>query len=332
MSTSTFSIYWEVTNSGKYTGTPVTLHTKSALDDHGALLDLKRLPEEDNVSYYKRLQSVIPLRAGSHQEGLVHGITRELGLEEKIGIRISPISSSGKWVAPAPHMEITASTLTLYSAYYEEDDDSNEVDTEVDLFDHGDGYLMGDVVSEINGSQYFVAELGSYMDGTEKSSGLLPGSSMEVVLQEWVHPNTHFFLENDDIIPGSLFFTEREVFSIELSSALATPLDGGLTFTWAVSTPVVESGQYFVDYKTGKVTCYDTPSGAGTCRYVYRSFPWLVRWSPIIVYSLRDDSYREKIFESETMTDNSTRRGLANSEGVEIYTQVFEKSPCLWGE
>ena len=58
MSISKFTIYWDVQNSDKYISLPVLQPTRNDLDAHGTFLDLKRLPEEENRDYYKRLQSV----------------------------------------------------------------------------------------------------------------------------------------------------------------------------------------------------------------------------------------------------------------------------------
>jgi hypothetical protein len=330
MSLSQFSLYWDVQNSGKYTGTPVSQIIRNDLDAHGSILDLKRLPAETNYSYYKRLQTVIPLRGGSDHDGLVHALTRELGLEEFIGLIISPVQSGGQWLAPSPYIEITATELILYSSYVDAED--NTIDLSVDIFDHGSGYLLEDLLTQIQTSEFFVAELGSDMTGSERSSGLFPGSSSSVISKEWVPSNSYFSLEHTDIMPGTLYFTEKEIFSTEISIPMATNITSGQTITWAVSTPVTRDGEYFVDYKTGLVTATNSASGHGTCRYIYREFPWYIRWSPISVYSLRDDNYRDKVFEDETMLDNSTKQGLVTSEGAEVYRQVFERSPCLWGD
>ncbi len=330
MSISKFTIYWDVQNSDKYTSLPVLQPTRNDLDAHGTFLDLKRLPAEENRDYYKRLQSVIPLRGGSEHDGLVHGITRELGLEEKIGLVITPVSSGGKWTSQAPYVEITSTTINLYSSYI--DADTNTLDTSIDIFDHGSGYLIEDVVSTIGTSEYFTASLGTGMTGKEKANGLFPGSSATVVQKEWIPPNTYFSLENSDLIPGTLYFTERDVFRSELSTALASTISEGLSITWAVQTVVTEQGDYFVDYVNGIVTAYRSASGRGTCRYLYRQFPWYVRWSPVVVYNLRDTNYREKVFEEETMIDNSTQDGLVTAEGSQVYSQVFDRCPCMWGK
>ncbi len=329
---SILSIFWDIQNSSKHTGVPTVLPPSNTLDAHGAFFDLPRLPGESGTSYFKRLQSVIPLRAGSDYEGLVHGTTRELGLEEQTGLKISPVASAGEgaWLAVAPHVEVTSTQVILYSEYYADDD--YVVDKTIDIFSHGSGYLLSDLVSEINTSGYFLAELGSGVTGNEKSNGLFAGSSTVIIEREWVPASTYFLLEHTDIIPGTLSFTEKTVFQTEISPALVTPLSTGITLAWSVTTPVSSPGEYNVNYEEAIVTSSTSASGRGTARYIYRNFPWRLRWSPVAVYSLRDQDYRTKIFETETMPDGTSRQGLVTSEGSEVYNQIFDKSTCLWGK
>lgn len=332
MATGKASLFWVIYNAGKFRGVPLRQKTRNDLDAHGAFLDLPRLEEEDNISYWKRLSSVIPLRAGAHQEGLVHGITRELGLEEKIGLKVTPVYYNNNWAAPAPYVEVTATSLLLYSEYYGDDSDDNVLDTEIDIFEHGDGYLLEDVVNQIQNSEYFLAELGPLVTGAEKANGLVPSSSVQYALGETVPSSTYFLLQNDDIIPGTVNFSEKEVFTSESSPAIATPSSTGITFAFSISSPVSSAGEYHISYPDGAVSCRLSPSGTGYVRYGYRDFPWQIRWSPIVVYSLRDTDYREKLFEDETGVDNWVRDGLVTAEGSEVYKQIFNRSPSLWGK
>lgn len=332
MSSASLSIMFRIETAGVYTGTLEAQRTKNDLDAHGMFLDLRRLPGESGVSYFKRLMSVVPLRAGSNQEGLVHGATRELGLEEKVGIIISPTLLGGVTVAPSPFVEVTATELILYSRYSSSDSSTNVVDRRIDIFGHGDGYLLHDVLLQIQQSAFFTATLGDYTTGYEKSCGLMPTSSNKVIEKEWVPPGTYFRLKNRGIVPGTLTFTEVDVFRSELSPAVAGCSTGpSFSIAFSITTPVVSEGQYYIDYPRGVVTTYTTGSGFGSCRYAFSNFPLRIKWSPVSVYSLRDPIYREKVFEMEEMPDNVERETIVSPEGKEVYDQVFSKSPSLWG-
>lgn len=332
MSSKSLSFFFEVQNDDKYTGVPSTLRTKNDLDAHGALLDLKRLPGEDGVSYWKRLSSVIPLRGGANQIGMVHGITRELGLEEKTALVIVPSMVGGKTVAPSPFVEITATQLILYSFYIGVDNPANVIDRAIDIFGHGSGYLLEDVVSQIQPSPYFTVAYGPSVSGLERSRGMIPSSSSQTITKELLPSGTYLRLKNRDIIPGTITFSESTVFVKEVSPTIATGLSGtGITFAFSVTSPVLNDGEYYIDYLRGVITLATSTSGYGNCRYICRKFPFRVRWSPISVYSLRDPIYREKVFESESMPNGSTQLGLVSPEGKEIYDRVFSKAPSLWG-
>lgn len=331
MTTKKFSIYFGITQGTTYIGTPTQLSTKNDLDGHGIFFDLKRLPREVGVDYYKRLRSVIPLRAGAHQEGLVHGITRELGLEEQTALKITPVTHNGTWLAKSPRVDVTSTKITLYSQY--EDDGTNTVDIEVDIIDHGEGYLLEDLVEALQASEYFDVTLGSQMTGKEKSLGLIPSSSGKIVENETIQLTKFYFFDRDDILPGSLFFEDTDTYESEVSPAVATGLTtDGFTFSFSISTPVSTSGEYFVDYEEGSILSYDAPPRRTKCRYVYRDFPFRARWSPLAVYNLREAEYRGKVFETENMLDGSSKEGLVTAEGKQIYDEIFRKSPCLWGQ
>lgn len=332
MSTIKTSFFWKIDPASSYRGTTTVIRPKNGLDAHGTFLDLPRLPEESGDSYYKRLQSVLPLRAGSHYEGLIHGITRELGLSEKIGIKISPVYAGDRWKAPAPFVDITSTHLILYSQY-NDDEDNDVIDKSISIAEKGgDGYLLTDLVSQIQSSEYFVAELGPQADGTEKSDGLFISSSHKLIQKENTPSNTFFKLKNSDVIPGTLVFSDKIIFSTEVSPAVSASSSGGIDLSWAVSTPIAAKGEYSVDYINGSVNVYTAPQIGSTCRYIYRDFPFQVRWSPIVIRSLRNTEYRTALFEDETMPTNQVEDGLVTAEGREVYQQIFIKSPSLWGE
>ena len=330
MPTGKFSIFFEIPTDSMYIGAPSSISSKNDLDAHGLLLGLRRLKGETGDEYYKRLRSVIPLRAGANQEGLVHGVTRELGLEEKIALKIEPLSFNGKYIASAPHVSISSTKIILYSKYLSETDYT--VDVEVDIFDHGDGYLLKDLLAELQLASYFTAELMTGTTGEEKSCGLIPKESITIVEKEVVPNYKYFYLQNDDIVPGSLTFKDKITFETELSSEIADAVDGGVTLSFSVTTPVTSPGEYFVDYAEGVIESYLVPSDISTCRYAYRDFPLYAKWSPVSVYSLRDEEYREKIFEDEVALDDQTVDGLVTDEGRQVYSEIFNKAPSLWGK
>lgn len=328
--TKKLSFYFEISQGTTYVGTPVQLSNKNDLDNHGVKLDLKRLPRENGVDYYKRLRSVIPLRAGAHQEGLVHGITRELGLEEKTALKITPTTYGDGWLARSPRVDITSTKITLYSQY--EDDGTNVIDVEVDIIEHGDGYLLNDLVETLQVSEYFDISLGSGMTGKEKSLGLIPSSSNKITEDEVIQLTKFYFLDRADVVPGSLSFEDLRVYETEVTPIVNSGLTGtGVTFSFGINTTVGSDGEYYVNYKEGSVLSYLAPAARTKCRYAYRDFPFRVRWAPLAVYNLKEEEYREKVFERETMLDNTSKEALVTAEGKEIYDIIFRKSPSMWG-
>lgn len=65
----------------KFTPTPIVVRT--ALDEHGSLLDVERIAGEDLRDYAERLFDAYANRASSTYNGLLNGINRELGLDRR---------------------------------------------------------------------------------------------------------------------------------------------------------------------------------------------------------------------------------------------------------
>lgn len=90
---------------------PQAFPMNTPLDDLGNFLDLPRLLNESLVSYKARLLSVYAQRANSTYQGVVNGLTRELGLTQSKGIRIN-LKSLFTGTIPSGHITLTTSTLT----------------------------------------------------------------------------------------------------------------------------------------------------------------------------------------------------------------------------
>jgi len=316
-----------ITTGSYFYGTPIFYHPRNLLDGHGEMFDLDRLPGEEGVFYKRRLEEAATLRANSTVRGLTYGITRELGLEIKIGLIISPTSTSSEYVASSPFSQVSSTKLSLWENYA-----ADLIDSEIGIFDHNGSYLLSDLVTEINRSKFFVAKLGPYVTGNERSSGLIPSMSRGSKIYK-VPAVNRFLFEHTNIIPGSVFFSEKDIFSKEFSPEIVGGIEPPslITFTVFINGGLAEEGDFRINYRKGEVNVYQKPSGMGICRYNFLSFPWYILWSPIEIYSLRDTEYQEKVFESENMPDLTTQNGTLTLEGTQVFREIFRKSPCMWG-
>ena len=90
---------------------PSSLIARTALDEHGSLLDIERLPEESLLNYSERLFDVYANRASSTYEGLLNGINRELNLKRDDVLTIS-LRGIGFGYLDHPNITITQTTIT----------------------------------------------------------------------------------------------------------------------------------------------------------------------------------------------------------------------------
>lgn len=63
---------------------PIPFHVWNALDEFGLLFGVERLFLETNADYQQRLLDVFRYPSGTHEQGLIHGIARDLGLIESM--------------------------------------------------------------------------------------------------------------------------------------------------------------------------------------------------------------------------------------------------------
>lgn len=98
------------------TFTPEPIVIRTALDEHGSLLDLPRIAGEDLKEYSERLFDTYANRASSTYSGLLNGMDRELGLDRQDLIDIS-IRSVGLGDLTDPAITITPITIINTSTF-----------------------------------------------------------------------------------------------------------------------------------------------------------------------------------------------------------------------
>lgn len=281
-------------------------------DEHGSLLSLPRLYEEKNAPYKRRIQDAAVHLANSAYQGLVYGITRELGLSLFNAIDINPkVDTNGDFLAPDPYIWFNGVWLALYSDY-----GRDSLDWAVDRFQKGGNYEhLGRLVDMINTTSFFEASLRPNVDPYTRSMSILNQSNHQSVSMEFVPQSTKFRLDNRYLVNNTAFFSNRTTFKTEMSSASA----------------VSSRGQYHINYSKGIVTVYTIPNPREYIRYRYVEYPFTVVASPIILHDINQDVFREKMFEQVLQLDGTYEHGLPTELGVDIINELMSVSPMYWG-
>lgn len=302
---------------------PVTDDSKKSvwgpLDEIGLLLDLKRLPGERNHDYRTRLFRVFTRRTDSTYQGLLNGITYELGLGFDNVLTLTFTGSSDL----QPRVMVQDGILTLYSNYVGDDDFTliqinNE--PQLNLREEGANELS-ELITLINSTGSFTAALVDDPPSVEWSYCLVNFDTNVWVNDETIPSSTRFTLENPLINDGMFFFGERKVFKRLRTS------EG------AMSQP----GDFYIDIATGEVTTTSLPSGEGTVRYQYRDLPKTLESSPISIgYIGSRDLQRYFFTQLEVrLFDTPLERyinNIPNDQGVEIINELFRASKNYWGK
>ena len=292
---------------------------QNPFDNFGFLLDLPRLPDESNADYRARLLTVFPFRANSTYAGLLNGIARELGITESPPIYESfLISTSDSYEGSAPsepRIEIDGFYIRLYP--YWRDQSSYTLELEYDLRS-SDNLSLTSLAGRINDeSSYFTAM--AIKDGDLLSSTLIHQDNMPLIIDETIPKATRFKLKKFPIKTGTLSFSDKETFSVEVSS----------------EEDVINFGQYYVDYSSGVVYTYSLPLEDSTVYYKYIQMPFTAIGCNAILNSINSRPFQRHFYEwvtSEKYTDyfSMYKLGKPNAEVISILSEILNVGNILW--
>jgi hypothetical protein len=296
---------------------PAVKNIPNAFDYFGMLLGLSRIRGEKNADYRKRLWDVYVNRANATQEGLINGITRELGLRQFDALTVSYTGPSTN----SPRVIVRDVQIELYSNWnlVDESISPNEMDGEaIDIYTRSsDAYYVGGLVEEINNSSYFQAAIENGVSEKALSACILDQDSRRWVETESLKPLYKNILEYQNIVPGTLTFSAKgaEAFVLQVAS----------------EDKVVSPGEYYVDYDSGLVVSYDVPLEDIQCRYMYDELPLTLTASPVILHEFGSSYFRSKVFEQIIQSDGTYVDGLPLDAAIKYINELMAAKGMLWG-
>lgn len=302
-----------VTSVGQVKVVPVQQDVVNRFDEHGDITSLDRLPEESNPDFRDRILDQSVHRGGPTYDGIINNLSRVLGCPRYHAMTIYPNEASeGGYTASNPRVDILADRIVLYSDW--QDWETYTIDKTIEFYDpDSEGYYLSDLIAEINSSDYFYATREADVRSNLHSVNLIRRTSFGRVLSEVLDTDYQHTFEYNNIVTGSVWFAERDLFQEE-----------------KVTDPT-SAGEFRIDYRNGYLTSYDPPRGDNICGYAFNEFPMKVDASLIHVYSLQDENFTSKLFHQET-TGTGDINALPNREGAEVYHQLFKETNVFWGK
>jgi len=292
---------------------PVPRNIWNQFDEHAATTSLTRLPGEKNWEFKRRILDNAVNRGNSSYKGIINSATRELGLSQYNAIIINPkLKDDGTFLAPDPRVEIRGKYVYLYSDF-----SRGLLANQVDRLTEGGNYeCLGWLVDFINTSLYFEAHLSPGVGRHVRSSVLLDQTNVKPVDAEEIPGTTKFRLEHYPVVPSSIQFARRDTFVTEVSSEDAVHL----------------LGQYHIDYFNGIIKCFSIPGYGEHLRYKYVLYPFEAKASPVIVYNMNDEDFKNHIFQQVLQDDGTWARSLPNVKGTNILNELLSAIAMYWGQ
>lgn len=295
------------------TGTPTAYSVYNELDRHGLLLGLPRLEQEKNAAYKRRLMDVFVHRASSTYQGLINGITRELGLSIIDTMSISPVvDSNGDPLLTSPAVVFQDTKCTLYSDYQ-----NGTVLLDIDRYEPtGGSWTLGELRDTINNTGYFTASLETSAEAKKRSMTIFNQSSVVIVpAEELSGAGAVIVLENRNLLPGTVTVeSDNLVRRVSSEANLRLP------------------GDYTVNHTEGMIVALGAPAPGSFVRYSYRDDSFIAQSSPVILHNLQSDDFKTKMFEQVTNEDGDVSNGLPTILGADIINELMSVYPANWGE
>lgn len=294
--------------------TPERRTIANTLDYAADLVSLPRIEGERNPEYKQRIMDVNVHPGGPLYDGVVNNLSRAFGYERNRGINIDlKTNSAGQYIATNPRIDILAHKVILYSDW--RPDGTEVIDKEIRIYKPDDiGYFINDLVTEINSSECFSSYIYSGIRPNSMSTNLIRTTSDTVLYNDLIEGSNRINLSAQMIVEGSPIFNEKDVFKTEVSS-----MPTGI-------------GEYYIQYHDGIVHTYDLPSGSYDISYHYATFPMVIDYSLIKIYTLQDEDFQGELFNKVLLDSGEEENGLLNSEGAEVFHQMFLETRFLWGK
>lgn len=295
-----------MTQNTMYTLTPINIVNQ--YDDYGLLCSLGRITGETNWQYKRRILDVFVHLANSSYNGLINGITRELNLEFFNAIEINPRRlPDSNFMASDPFVSINDSNIYLYSDYK-----NNLLDYKIDRLQEGGNYeFIGSLVDLINTTTYFESSIIN-TDRYTRSATLLNQTNIGKVNIEFLPQTTKIKMNNEYIVRGSLFFSNKRIFRTEVVS-------------------INKTGDYIVDYLNGIITVYTVPDTRDYIRYSYIKYPFIAIGSPVILHDINNEDFKNKLFEQILQYNREYIGGLPTELGTDIINELLSLYSNYWG-
>jgi hypothetical protein len=280
-------------------------------DEFGLLTSLARNPGETNWAYRRRIRDAFVHVANSTYQGLIYGITRELGLSLYDAISIDPILlPSGSFKATNPNVVFDGVWLTLYTDYA-----AGSIELQIDRRSPGGNFeTLGRLVDRINQTTYFRAALLDGVDSNTNSMTIFNQASCHSY-QEPVDAATGFILQHPFIVENTLYFSDTNVFKTEVTS----------------QSLVLQNGDFYVDYTTGRAYVKTSPSVGTTARYTYVEYPFIVQASPVILHDILNENFAVQLFQQTLQDDGTYANGILKELGVDLVNELLSVQGMYFG-
>lgn len=284
-----------------------------------AILGVSVLPEDSNQQIKQKILRAASETRNSTYEGLVNSVSQDLNLDKTEVIRITRKGVTYEDEGTPGVIEVDGGFLRLYTEKF--DNENFNLDLEVSI--RQGLSTISDLVTYINNHSAAFEATTLDKEYTDPKT-LMIQSNIKDVFTETLESTTHIKLEHDHIVPGSIKFSNSNIFKKEVGSQ-AELLDGG---------------DFYPDTENGVIWGVSLPELGDFISYKYVEWPYELVSSDVVINTMDSRALRRHIFTQNSTTELQTKDptqltfdGLPTMEGAGLIAELLLKSAnTMWGK
>jgi len=274
-------------------------------DEIGYRFTIKRMKDESSYSFKERLihQSRADISHKTKDVGFY--LNNSLGFLESAIFKIDRYKNvQGEDLYPYSYFRIDSKYFRIIKNFHTEE----EIKIEYRGFD-----TYQDLMNEIN------------------SHSILECSSLHNIDINIIGDVYSLKKQTNEKVTSGIFTRSRFENLEDIENILIFEVANKLFFENQCNSPdeIDQGGDYYIDYKEGKVWNYSEMGSTYTCMHV--EFPFYVKKQPVKINLGIDEGFEDLTkFEVEEAVGIKKKIGLTR-EGILFYRELFKSAPSYWG-
>ena len=283
-----------------------------------AVLGVTVLPEDTNQEIKTKILRAASETRNSTYTGLINAISQDLNLTKTQVLRITN-RADYDGTSTTGVVEVDGGFIRLFTEKFSNED--YNLDLEVTIREGLS--TISELADYINANSNAFSAL-VLSNETLAPKALMIQSNVKDVYTEILESTSHIKLENENLVPGSVRFSNSKVFKKEVVS----------------QDELLDNGDFYIDTTNGVVLTVSMPELGDFVSYQYIEWPFELYASDVIIQQMNSRALHRHIFIQEDAIEPLTKDptlqtldGVLTNDGAELISELLVISKqTYWGK